>query len=161
MAKRGRKKKSDTATVTRINTHKPNAPAESKVIAPAENDSTLELGAVILPSPEDAVKALGVLAELNDRQLQAHAKFIESQTRTKALKAKWEELATELQAMIRRFTHKSDLPLFDVEEREADLARMEAGPEALQDASGVAPAHSDAQEGAEALPASSEASTAF
>lgn len=159
MAKRGGRPKKDKATVTRINTHKPNG-AESKVIAPAENDS-LELGVVILPSPDDAVKALGVLAELNDRQLQAHARFVESQTRTKALKAKWEELATELQTTIRRFTHKSDLPLFDAEEREADQARMEAGPEGVENASGLAPANEVHLEGAEPPAPSSEASEPF
>lgn len=138
--KRGPRKLKDmdqrpSGRLSTITTFKPNGP-ESTVVAP--EPASIDLGPVVLPSPDDAVKVLGVLAELNDRTLQAHARFVDSQTKTKQLKSKWEELAAELQKKLRAATHGSDLPLFDVNEREQDTRAMEQAAvtqESAQDAS--------------------------
>lgn len=123
--KRGRKKKEQS--VQRVTTFKPNGPAESMQVAP--EPATVDLGPVVLPSAEDALKVLSVLAELNDRTLQAHARYLDSATKTKNLKGKWEELAADLQKKLRAATHGSDLPLFDPVEREQDTQVMEQAAE--------------------------------
>lgn len=102
--------------------------------AVAEVIGKLDLGPVVLPSADQALEVLGKLAELNDRTLQAHANFQESQKRTKNLKDKWEGLAEELQRELRQATHPKELPLFDHAEREADLARMTDGGKAPETA---------------------------
>ena len=141
--KRGPKKRKEP--IQRVTTFKPNGP-ESMQVAP--EPAVVDLGPVVLPSPDEAVRVLQVLAELNDRTLQAHARFVDSQTKTKQLKGKWEELAAELQKKLRAATHGSDLPLFDVGQWEQDTGAMEqaaltphvpAGETSPSEGSGVAP----------------------
>ena len=136
--KRGRPKKEQTQRVT---TFKPNGPAESMQVAPNAVDiiNEIDLGPVVLPEPEQAVQVLRVLAELNDRVLQAHARLVEQQTKTKAAKGKWEELAAELQTKLRAATHGSDLPLFDATEREQDLKALEVAAEQARAGVGTTP----------------------
>ncbi len=125
--KRGRLKKEKTAEpVQRVTTFKPNG-GTSMHIAP--EPAGVDLGPVVLPEPEQAVQVLRVLAEWNDRTIQAHERYVEQQTKAKAAKGKWEELAAELQKKLRAATHGSDLPLFDVDQREQDLKAMETAAE--------------------------------
>src|SRR5579872_6045168 len=63
--------KGRTKVKGRINTHKPNG-ASSESMEAAPEPSTLDLGPVVLPEPDDAVRVLKELAELNDRALAAH-----------------------------------------------------------------------------------------
>ncbi len=87
---------------------------------------------VVLPSPEDAVRVLGELADLNDRALQAHKAYLERQDAAKKAKASWEGLAEQVQDKLRLATHASGLPLFDPVEREGDQAAMEASADLMQ-----------------------------
>lgn len=86
----------------------------------------VDLGPVLLPTPENAVKVLAELADLNDRALQAHKAYLERQTAAKNAKESWEGLAKAVQEKLRMATHASGLPLFSEEERERDQAAMEA-----------------------------------
>jgi len=119
----------------RVTTFKPNG-AESQEVAPAP--SSPDSGPVVMPSADQALEVLRVLADLTDRAIQMKKRYEDAKQKAKDLKAKWDELAEEIQTTIRAATHGSDLPLFDATEREADLSAMEraaaeAGPAARTD----------------------------
>ncbi len=99
--------------------------------ADALPDKPLDLGPVLLPTPDRAVAVLAELADLNDRALQAHKAYLERQAAAKKAKETWDDLAKQVQEKLRLATHGSGLPLFDADEAEADRARMVDG--ALQE----------------------------
>jgi len=110
-------------TPGRVTTFKPNG-ASSMEAAP--EPQPLNLGPIILPSPEDSQRVLKEIAELNDQALQANKVYADLKDRTKAAKEKYDDLAARVILKLQRSTHQSDLPLFDKVEREGDLAKMEA-----------------------------------
>lgn len=93
----------------------------------------LGLGLIVLPDPEASRKFLGELAQLNDRALDAQGRYQALKDATKQAKDKYDELAEQVITRLRQATHGSDLPLFaNLDQREADQALMEAGPEGVQ-----------------------------
>ncbi len=119
----------------RVNTHGKSG-STSMEIAP----ELLPSSPILLPDPEESQRILKGLAELNDRAVAASKVYADLKERTKTAKEKWDGLAEEVQTKLRLATHGSDLPLFDVAEREADVVRMTEA--ASQEAPGheVAPA---------------------
>lgn len=103
--------------------------SSSKVIAPEP-----EPNPVVLPAPEEAVKALARLADLNDAALAAHDRWQTAQKRAKDLKGEWEALVGRLQSALKAATHTAPMPLFDADQAEADLAKMEAAVIAMAEA---------------------------
>ncbi len=120
--RKGAKKASPKPSAHRIVTFKPNGP-ESVEVAP--EPGVVDLGPIILPDAEGALSALRGLAELNDRAIQAKQRYEDAKEKAKNLKAKWDDLAAEVQSKLRAATHGSDLPLFP-EQAEEDLAAMQA-----------------------------------
>jgi hypothetical protein len=121
--KRGRKKKQ---TLIEEIDRLPN------VDAPASGDQ-LDLGPVLLPSAEDALKVLGELADLNDQAIQAQKVYLDRKEAAHKAKTKWDDLAVQVQDKLRLATHASGLPLFDAGEREGDQIQMEAAIDAAVD----------------------------
>lgn len=123
--KRGRPAKSETASSApagRVTTFKPNGPTSTE---PAP-ERDLGLGPILLPNPEDAVIVLKELAELNDSALKAEARYTELRDLTKTAKEKFDEAAKRVLTRLRQTTHKSELPLFDVQKAEEAQGAMEA-----------------------------------
>lgn len=79
--------------------------------------------------PSEAVRVLAEVAALNDRAILAHQAFAKSQAETKQLRAKWEELAEQVQSRLKELTHPTELPLFDERKAEADLSSLQAAAE--------------------------------
>lgn len=118
------------AADSRVTTFKPNGASSNAPVLP--EPAAVDLGPVVLPDPETAQKLLGELAHLNDRALDALARYQALKEATKSAKEKYDELAEMVINRLRASTHASDLPLFaDLEQRETDQARMEAGPEPI------------------------------
>lgn len=115
--KRGRGRPKKTRTVIAGGT------STTTVIAP--EPEPLDLGPVILPSPEDAVRVLAELAALNDAALRAQAVYLDLKERAKTAKDKYDTAAEAVLTKLKQSTHASALPLFSLEEREADQRRME------------------------------------
>ena len=78
-----------------------------------------------IPDEGGARVVLLDLAKLNDDAQKAHDQYVAVNALAKEHKARWETLTLEIQEKLRACTH-ADLPLFDAEEREADLAKMKA-----------------------------------
>ena len=126
-----RAEKPNDSTLGRVTTFAPNAQTS---VQPAPDPAELDLGAIQIPGPDDAVRVLTELASLNDRALLAKDRYETLKEATKGAKEKYDELAEQVLTRLRQSTHKTDLPLFaDTDTREADQAAMEAGPEAIQD----------------------------
>lgn len=128
----GAKKTADTPKMShRVTTHKPNA---STSVAIMPEPAVLDLGPIVLPDRDEAVAVIKGLAELNDRALQAKARYEAAKSKAKDLKDKWESLVEEVASKLRAATHGSDLPLFDKVEREQDVQAMtDAGNQAMTD----------------------------
>lgn len=77
----------------------------------------------------DAVRVLKELGALNDRALEAKARYESLKEDTKQARETYDSLASEVLRKIQAATHPLALPLFDAEQRESDLLRMQAGPE--------------------------------
>ncbi len=128
----------------RVTTFAPNAP---ETMEPAPDLPSVDLGPILLPSPEDAVRVLAELAGLNDRALSAKAVYDTLKERTKAAKEKYDALAELVITRLRVSTHASDMPLFDQGD---DLAAMLAADKFIEQV--------DANDLAAALTAASGAS---
>lgn len=134
--KRGRPKKRETVgdvirqqEAARVTTFTPNAPAS---VSSIPEPSAVDLGPVIVPDPESSQKLLKELAQLNDRALDAQARYAALKEATKNAKERYDDLAEQVITRLRQATHASDLPLFaDVEKREQDQKAMEAGAQAI------------------------------
>ena len=122
-ARRRQSKPPKTRTSTRRGVRKQARP----LLEEPESASGLDLGPIQLPSATEAVKVLGELAVLNDKTLEAHARYLEAAGRAKTLKGIWEEYAEKLQKLLRAATHKAPMPLFDGPEEAAAVERMVAG----------------------------------
>ncbi len=128
--KRGRAKKSkesggrEDQGESRVTTFKPNG-GGSMAAAPAPASESSRLGPILLPEPDDAVKVLAELAQLNDRALAAKERYEELKEATKGAREKYDELMEMVSTRLRVTTHQSDLPLFPAT-READQQKMEA-----------------------------------
>ena len=132
-----RAEKPNDSTRGRVTTFAPNAQTS---VQPAPDPAELDLGAIQIPGPDDAVRVLTELASLNDRALLAKDRYETLKEATKGAKEKYDELAEQVLTRLRQSTHKTDLPLFaDTDAREEDQARMEAGPEAVPDLADAAP----------------------
>ena len=95
-------------------------------------DVTEEQAHVIaLPQADRALALLAELGILNDQALDAQQRYLDLKDRTKTAKETYDRLAELVLTRLQQATHASDLPLFD---READQIRMEAGPEAITEA---------------------------
>ena len=91
---------------------------------------------IALPQADQALALLAELGILNDQALDAQQRYLDLKDRTKTAKETYDRLAELVLTRLQSATHASDLPLFD---READQARMEAGPEAVPEAPGQPP----------------------
>lgn len=112
----------------RVTTFKPNGSTSQGLPSLSEFDP----GKIELPSPEESQKVLAELASLNDQALKAHSRYEELKDYTKTAKDKYDALMKQVADLLRQATHASDLPLFaDVEKREQDQAKMEAGPQQI------------------------------
>lgn len=120
-----KKKAAPRATAARlVKANRKTKPAAARSRGPLA-DAPIDLGPVVLPEPDDAVKVIGKLAELNDRVLAASKAYQGAKETAKQRKEKWDELAEELSSMLRLATHGSDRPLLEIAEREGDQERME------------------------------------
>ena len=118
-------KSNDFMGAQRVTTFKPNG--QTSVEAAPDPDAP-DPGAILLPTPEDAVRLLGELAAMNDRAKEAEHKFSVLRDAAKSAKETYDELAAKVLSRLQQGTHKSNLPLFvDIEQREQDQAAMEAG----------------------------------
>lgn len=81
----------------------------------------------VLSSPEEAVRILAEVAELNDQALDAHKRYLDLRDKAKAAKDNWEALCQAVQEQIRQAAHPEPLPLFDPPQVEADIQRMVEG----------------------------------
>ena len=113
---------------------------------------TAQASDVLLPSPEDSVRLLAELAAINDLVSVAKQTHEDLKERTKTAKEKYDELAERLLTRLRVATHKSDLPLFSLDEREADQRRMEES----QKANGAAGTATEGPQGDERQPGNTE-----
>lgn len=82
----------------------------------------LDLGPVVLPTKDEAVKVLAELARMNDEVLQAQKRHADSAAQTKRYRAIWDEKAELLSKRLRVATHGSPMPLFEQAERDAEMA---------------------------------------
>lgn len=111
----------DKPATKRVLTFGANGPESAQTIAPGPSTPT----DVVLPTGMDAEGALKQIAALNAKVQTAHDAYTEAQARAKDKRETWNNLATQLQGLIKRLTSPAPMPLFDGAQRESDLARME------------------------------------
>lgn len=119
------KKKEDPPRLARAGRVTTFAPNSQSSMQPAPEPKGIDLGPIMLPDPDDALKVLAELAQMNDRAIQAKATYEDLKERAKNAKDKYDDLADQVLTRLQVTTHKSDLPLFNEVEREADQKRME------------------------------------
>lgn len=127
MAKRGPKPKAGKKT----RKPKPAPPIDVVSTEEAAADMRLtpaseELGPIVLPSPEDSQKVLHELAGLYHLRHAANKRHEDLKSKTKIAADKVKEYDDLIAERIRTATHESDLPLFNQDEAEADLSRIQA-----------------------------------
>lgn len=116
--------------------------SSSVEVAPAPANSVVR--PIQLPEPDDAVRVLKELAELNDRAIVAQSHYEELKEAAKSAKDKFDKLAEQVLNRLHQATHKSDLPLFSQDQREDDQRKME---QAAVSTPPVAPETSSVAEG--------------
>lgn len=139
----------DEPTESRVTTHD-GQQSTSMAVAPEPTPPE----PIVLPSAEEALAVLEKLALQNQRVSTAKTRMDEAAATLKARRGTWEKESQTLSAMLTEATHRPALPLFDAQQSEADLERMEAAIDAarqepIEEAAGVA-----AIESAEAEPMS-------
>jgi hypothetical protein len=147
MAKRGRpkgsKNKKAPTTDAPVKRHTRKVKA-SRIVEP---ENLGDLGPIVLPEADQALRVLRELGELNDDALAAHSVYLEAKQAMADAKEHWEALANEVQERLRLVTHGTpDLPLVDLAEREERIERMIEGTidvqpvEGSENGQGTAPA---------------------
>lgn len=124
-------------------------------------EAALRIGGVIVvqtTAPETSAAVLEELGTLNDYALEAKGTWEAAKEEAKEAKEAYDTAVERVLTRLREATHRSDLPLFD---READQARMEAGPEGLTEAAGGAPGADLGAEPPEMAPEDEAALQAF
>lgn len=121
----------------RVTTVKPNG---SGSMQPAPERTAKDHGPLVLPNPEDSQRVLEELGGMYDKAAELKARYEELKDLTKTAKEKYDAASDAILDRIRVTTHKSDLPLFDAEERERDQAAMEAAGDAAGEVAQEPPA---------------------
>ena len=120
--RRGRKPKiADTIADTLAGKVNGSGDDEPKMVVASD-----DLGPIVLPSPEDSQRVLDELAKMQHQRYAANHRYEYLKERAKEAKAKVESLDEQISERIRVATHESDLPLFQPEQAEADLSRIQA-----------------------------------
>lgn len=136
MAKRGRPKGSGKKVIGSI-------PRAKKASAKPNGQEAIKAAEREMPQGEEAVKALKVLADLNDAVKVLEANEAVAKDEYQEAKAAREAAQKELGEKLWQLTHKPNLPLFDPKQAEADLQQ-------IQEAASAPPAESVLEGGAAA-----------
>jgi len=116
------RKKRDKVVVNLPQTHGANGSSGAGRMELADED---DLGPLELPTGDDAVRVLQELAGLQGQRYRANKDLERLQTSVKKAKTLVEDFDTRISELIQTSTRKADLPLFEQEQAEQDLERIQ------------------------------------